>query len=132
MIADPETIRKKIKDIKADPNATAADGDAVTSLELVLEMNMRGFRFLPADLYKSHVTRFQMEDEKSLRVPFTSLGGLGESVAESIVREREKGPFLSVEDLRDRAHVPASIIEMLRTHGSLEGLSETSQVSMFF
>jgi DNA polymerase-3 subunit alpha (Gram-positive type) len=37
-----------------------------------------------------------------------------------------------VEDLKDRAHVPASIIEMLRTHGSLEGLSETSQVSMFF
>ena len=132
MIADPEIIRQKIKAIKEDPNASAADGDAQTSLELVLEMNMRGFRFLPADLYKSHVTRFLMEDEKSLRVPFTSLGGLGESVAENIVREREKGPFLSIEDLKDRAHVPASIIELLRTHGSLEGMSETSQVSMFF
>ena len=132
MIADPDTIRQKIKAIKADPNATAADGDALTSLELVLEMNMRGFRFLPCDLYKSHVTRFLMEDETSLRVPFTSLGGLGESVAEGIIREREKAPFLSVEDLKDRAKVPASIIELLRTHGSLEGLSETSQVSMFF
>jgi DNA polymerase-3 subunit alpha (Gram-positive type) len=78
------------------------------------------------------VTRFLMEDEKSLRVPFTSLGGLGESVAENIVREREKGPFLSVEDLKDRAHVPASIIEMFRAHGTLEGMSESNQVSMFF
>ena len=132
MIADPDTIRAKIKAIKEDPNATGADGDALTSLELVLEMIMRGFKFLPADLYKSHVTRFQMEGEKCLRVPFTSLGGLGESVAENIVREREKGPFLSVEDLKDRAKVPSSIIELLRTHGSLEGLSESNQVSMFF
>ena len=132
MIADPDTIRQKIKAIKEDPNASAADHDAVTSLELVLEMNMRGFRFLPADLYKSHVTRFLMEDETSLRVPFTSLGGLGEAVAENIIREREKAPFLSIEDLKDRAKVPSSIIEMLRAHGSLEGLSESNQVSMFF
>ena len=132
MIADPATIRQKIKDIKADPNASAADHDAVTSLELVLEMNMRGFKFLPADLYKSHVSRFQLEGEKCLRVPFTSLAGLGEAVAESIVREREKGPFLSIEDLKDRAKVPSSIIEMFRSHGTLEGMSESNQVSMFF
>lgn len=93
---------------------------------------MRGFRFLPCDLYKSDLKRFTMEDEKSLRVPFTSLGGLGESVAEGIIRERQKAPFLSVEDLKDRAKVPTSIIEMLRAHGSLEGMSESNQVSMFF
>ena len=130
MIADPATIRQKIKDIKADPNATAADGDAVTSLELVLEMNMRGLKFLPADLYKSHVSRFQIEDG-ALRCPFTSLAGLGESAAEAIVRERAKAEFLSVEDLKERTKISSAVIELLRTHGALEGLSETSQVSMF-
>ncbi len=102
------------------------------SSELVLEMNMRGFRFLPCDLYKSQLKEFIMEDEKSLRVPFTSLGGLGESAAVNIVREREKGEFLSIEDLKERTKVSSAVIELLRTHGTLEGIPETSQVSMFF
>ncbi len=130
MLIDPKTIKQKIKDIKADPKATAKDKEAVTSLELVLEMNMRGFRFLPCDLYKSHLSRFLMEDG-NLRCPFISLGGLGESAAQAIVREREKGPFLSVEDLRERTRVSSSVIELLRTHGSLQGMSETSQISFF-
>ena len=130
MLIDPQTIKQKIKDIKADQNASAADKTAQTSLELVLEMNMRGFKFLPADLYKSHVKRFLIEDG-ALRCPFTSLAGLGESAAEAIVRERERAPFLSVEDLKDRTRISSAVIELLRAHGSLEGLSETSQVSFF-
>ncbi len=132
MLIDPATIKEKIKAIKADPDSTAKDKEQIISLELVLEMNMRGFRFLPCDLYKSDLNKFIMEDEKSLRVPFTSLGGLGESAAVGIVREREKGPFLSIEDLKDRAKVSSAVIELLRTHGSLNGMSETNQVSMFF
>lgn len=91
---------------------------------------MRGFKFLPCDLYKSDVRRFLIEDG-GLRCPFISLGGLGLAAAENIAREREKAPFLSVEDLKDRAKVPSSVIELLRAHGTLESLSETSQVSMF-
>jgi len=59
------------------------------------------------------------------------LGGLGESAAINIVRERERGPFMSVEDLKERTRISSAVIELLRTHGSLEGLSETSQVCMF-
>ena len=47
------------------------------------------------------------------------------------MRERERGPFMSVEDLKERTRISSAVIELLRTHGSLEGLSETSQVCMF-
>ena len=130
MLIDPQTIKQKIREIKNDPKASAKDQTAVTSLELVLEMNMRGFKFLPCDLYKSHVSRFLIEDG-ALRCPFTSLGGLGESAAIAIVRERDKAPFLSIEDMKERTKVSSAVIELLRAHGSLEGLSETSQVSFF-
>ena len=131
MLIDPETIRQKIRDIKnADTKATGREQQQVTAMELVLEMNMRGFKFLPCDLYKSDVRRFLIEDG-SLRCPFISLGGLGESAAEAIVREREKAPFLSVEDMKERAKVSSAVVELLRSHGALENLSETSQVSMF-
>ena len=131
MLIDPETIRQKIKEIKdPDSKATGREQQQATALELVLEMNMRGFKFLPCDLYKSDVRRFLIEDG-GLRCPFISLGGLGQSAAEAIVRERDKAPFLSIEDLKERAKVSSAVVELLRAHGTLENLSETSQVSMF-
>ena len=48
-----------------------------------------------------------------------------------IVEARKDGPFLSVEDLRIRARAGASVVDILRLHGALEGLSETNQISMF-
>ena len=130
MLIDPDTCRARIREIKSNDKATAKDKEAQTALELVLEMNMRGIKFLPVDLYKSEVKRFVIEDG-NLRCPFTSLGGLGESAAVPIVEARRERPFISVEDLQDRAHVSNSVVELLRAQGALEGLSETSQVSMF-
>ena len=130
MLVDPETCRAKIREIKAMDDATAKDKEAQTALELVLEMNMRGIHFLPVDLYKSDVKKFLIEDG-ALRCPFTSLGGLGEAAAIPIVAAREQAPFLSIEDLKERGKVGNGVIDLLRTHGALEGLSETSQISMF-
>ena len=110
--------------------ATARDKDTATCLELVLEMNLRGIRFLPVDLYRSDVRRFRIEDG-NIRCPFISLPGLGESAAIPIAEARKNGPFISIEDLQIRGKVGSSVIEMLRTHGALQGLSETNQISMF-
>ncbi len=130
MILSPDTCRARLQEIRDMEKPTAKDKEAATCLELALEMNMRGIRFLPVDLYKSEVKRFVIEDG-NIRCPFTSLSGLGESVAVPIAEARKDGPFLSVEDLRIRAKVGASVIEMLRVQGALEGLNETSQMSMF-
>ena len=130
MLIDPDTCRARIREIKANENATPKDKDSITCLELVLEMNMRGIKFLPVDLYKSEISRFVIEDG-NLRCPFTSLAGLGESAAIPIVRAREQAPFLSIEDLKERGKVGSSVIELLRAQGTLDELSETSQVSMF-
>jgi DNA polymerase-3 subunit alpha (Gram-positive type) len=63
-------------------------------------------------------------------VPFISLGGLGEAAAEAIIRERST-PFLSIEDLKNRAHLSSAVIELLREHGCLSGMTETSQMTLF-
>jgi DNA polymerase-3 subunit alpha (Gram-positive type) len=109
---------------------TARDKDIATCLELVLEMNMRGIRFLPVDLYKSDVKKFLIEDG-NIRCPFISLPGLGESAAIPIAEARKDGEFLSIEDLQKRGKAGSSVIEILRSHGALQGLSESNQISMF-
>jgi DNA polymerase-3 subunit alpha (Gram-positive type) len=110
--------------------ATARDKDTATCLELVLEMNLRGIRFLPVDLYRSDVRRFLIEDG-NIRCPFISLPGLGESAAIPIAEARKDGEFLSIEDLQKRGKAGSSVIEILRSHGALQGLSESNQISMF-
>ncbi len=130
MILSPDACRARLQEIRDMEKPTDKDKKAATCLELILEMGMRGIRFLPVDLYRSDVSRFLIEDG-NIRCPFTSLSGLGESVAVPIVEARKRGEFLSVEDLRARGKVGSGAIEMLRQHGALEGLSETSQVSMF-
>ena len=130
MILSPDTCRERIREIRNMEKPTAKDKETATCLELVLEMNMRGIRFLPVDLYRSEVNRFTIEDG-SIRCPFTSLSGLGENAAQPILEARKQGPFLSVEDLRRRARVGSATLDLLRAHGALEGMSETSQISMF-
>ena len=130
MILSPEAARKKITELRAMDKPSARDKDTVTCLELVLEMNLRGIRFLPVDLYRSDVRRFLMEDG-NIRCPFISLPGLGENAAVQIAEARKGGKFLSIEDLKNRGKAGSAVIEILRLHGALEGLTETNQISMF-
>ncbi|MBR3098483.1 MAG: PolC-type DNA polymerase III [Clostridia bacterium] len=130
MILSPDACRARLREIRNMEKASARDKDIATCLELVLEMNMRGIRFLPVDLYKSDIKRFLIEDG-NIRCPFISLPGLGESAAVPIVEARKEAPFLSIEDLAVRGKAGSSVIDLLRAHGALAGLSETSQISMF-
>ena len=130
MLISPDTARARIREIRNMDKPGAREKEIATCLELVLEMNMRGIRFLPVDLYRSEVNSFRIENG-NIRCPFTSLPGLGESAAVPIVEARKNGDFLSVEDLKTRGRVGSSVIELLRAHGALEGMTETNQLSMF-
>ena len=98
-------------------------------MEVVLEMNARGYQFLPVDLYKSDVDKFVIEGS-ALRSPFTSLSGFGVAAAESIVETRDK-PFLSLEDLKNRTKANTSVIESLKACGALNGIADSNQMSFF-
>ncbi len=133
MILPIDQLRERLKEMYAldqQKKTSAKDKDAITAMEMVLEMMARGFHFLPADLYKSDVKRFIPEGEKGLRVPFTALGGLGEAAAQGIVDARET-PFISVEDLKNRGKVSSAVLDLLREHGCLKELAETNQVTLF-
>lgn len=135
---DSETILKgakaiwnKIEMIDAKgKNATKKEEDEVTVLEVAYEMYSRGYEFAPAEIGKSHATRFLSVDGKVL-LPFVALTGVGESAARAIVAEFEKKPFLSVDDIRNRAKVNKTAIEALTNHGVLSDIPESDQLSLF-
>ncbi len=115
---------------KKGTEATQKEKESADTFQLVLEMLSRGLQFLPVDLHKSEAFAFKPEDGK-IRMPFTSLGGLGERAAQKIVEVRNREELLSIEELQMKAGLSKSIIELLRKNGALKGMSETNQLSFF-
>ncbi len=111
--------------------ASPKEQASVTVLQLINEAMARGIRFLPVDLQKSHAYAF-LPENGSIRMPFSSLPGLGENAAQNIIKAREEEPFFSVEDLQIRAKISRAVIEMLRQNGVLDNVSETDQLTMRF
>ncbi|MBQ8403512.1 MAG: PolC-type DNA polymerase III, partial [Clostridia bacterium] len=126
-----DAILQTMEEIKAKgKEATQKDNETYSAMLMAYEFLARGFKFLPVDIYKSDAKYYLPEDGK-IRLPFSSLSGLGEAAAQSIVDSRPGGEYLSIEDLRERTGISKAVIEILQNNGALDGLSETSQMSLF-
>ena len=126
-----DAVKAHIEAIDNNEDATDKDEDLLTTLEVAYEFYLRGFEFLPIDLYKSDATRFLVEDGK-IRPPFVAVSGLGESAAQDLVRGREGKTFLSIEEVAAACpKVSKTHIQMLKDGGAFGDLPDTSQVSLF-
>ena len=126
-----ERVQSKIEELeKLGNNISQKEKNVLTILEVANEMYARGIRFLPVDLYRSEAEKFQITSE-GIRPPLNALQGLGSAAAGNIVEARKDGEFLSIEDLRLRSKISKAVIEILQQHGCLEGIPESSQMSLF-
>ncbi|MEN8906906.1 MAG: PolC-type DNA polymerase III [Clostridiales bacterium] len=131
MINGKDLVESKIKEFEQlGNNMSQKEKNTLTILEVVNEMYARSIKFLPIDLYKSEASKFLIVDN-AIRPPLNSLQGLGINAAKSICNEREKGDFISIEDLRIKSKVSKTVIEILEKNKCLYKLPETSQVSFF-
>ena len=119
-------VKRRLKEEK-----NAKDEDVLVSLQLVNEMLVRGYEFLPIELGKSRGSKYVVEDGK-VRLPFCALKGLGGAAAEALERATIHGEeYISVEELQQASGVGSSILDRLRQVGALGDLPESSQVSFF-
>ena len=133
MIRGYEAVKARIIEINEKGyDASNKESSILECLKVALEALARGYTFKPIDLYKSDHTNFVIdEDGKSLIPPFRAIDGLGTVVAKNIVEEREKGEYISIEDLQKRAKLSSTLIEKMRSMGILDGMEESSQLSLF-
>ena len=131
MCHGPETVKNKMKEIDLAGNLAAnKDKEMYPVLELVLEMNERGIEFLPVDLYKSHYSKFIVEDD-GLRPPLSAINGFGPVDAENLYNAAKEGKFMSISDMQIKSKIGKVAIETLRNAGCLKGMSESNQMSLF-
>jgi DNA polymerase-3 subunit alpha (Gram-positive type) len=131
IVAGRDRVAKTIREYESRRNnLTQKEKSLLTILEVAREMYCRGFGFMPVDLYKSDAREFLIVGEKLLP-PLSALQGLGGNAAGSIVEAKKERPFISVEDLQERARISRAIIDILREHGCLDSLPESNQISLF-
>ncbi len=126
-----DAVEMKIRNINQKGfEATAKEKTEIATLQIMNEMLARGIGVLPIDLYKSKAKTFVIEDGK-LRLPFTSIAGIGLSAAISLENCGSEGEYFSVEELQQKTKISKSVVESLRELGALKGLPESSQMSLF-
>jgi len=138
ILNDSETIRLRIRELvkimqqkeNAKPKQTTAKEKGLKdALDLVLEAKERGITFAPPRIYGSHATMYRM-DGNTLIAPLQSIPGIGETAAQSLYEEAQKGIFRGIEDLKSRAGVGDAIVDILRHMDCLE-LIEEKQYTLY-
>ena len=124
-------IRKKLDTAKN--SVTTKEKALESTLEIALEMYLRGYSFSNISLKNSEAKNFRVdpEDPKKIVPSFNCIDGLGENVAASIITAREDHPFYSREDLQKRTSLNQTQIQNLARMGVLDDLNEEDQLSLF-
>ncbi len=126
-----EHLEKVMADYKQRMDTLSKkEQDSYRDMKLVQEMYARGFAFVPIDIFSAQSRLFQIVDGK-LMPSLSSIDGLGDKAADSIVEAAKEGPFLSKDDFRERAKVSKTIVDLMASLNLLGNLPESNQISLF-
>ena len=140
MIKGEQAIRRRMQEIsdmlknnETKKDVSKKDKDTFNTLELALEMNLRGYYFTNIDIMRSASREFIVDPDNANYIipPFTSIDGLGENVADTVVEARKQGAFLSKEDLQRRTALSGTLVKKMESMGVLEGMQDENQMSLF-
>ena len=122
--------KQKLEELSKEPKLDPKKKNEQAICEIVIEMEARGLELLPVDIYLSAGRKFTIENEK-IRIPLIGINGLGGAVIDAIIKEREEGKFISIEDLKRRTKMSQPVVDKLKNIGAISSLSETNQISLF-
>ena len=131
MCQGKEKLNYYMKDYKRRADSLSnKEQDVLKDMKIVQEMYARGYEFLPLDIYKAKATKFQIIDGK-LMPPLSSIEGMGEKAAEAVEEAAKDGPYLSLDDFRQRTKVSKTVIEFMSDLGLFGNLPQSNQLSLF-
>lgn len=127
-----ESIQQALTEVKDNFDLSQRDKQVRTVLEVAEEMAARDIKLEKADIYKSHASKFLLSERKGyILPPLSAVDDVSEAMAYDIVREREKGEFISIEDLKARTSINKNALTSLKNFGIIDGIQEENQMSLF-
>ncbi len=126
-----DAVIAKMKEIEMKgKEASAKDNSKYTTLQIVNEMMCRNIEFAPIDFYKSKANEYVLEGNK-IRLPFSSVSGIGGNAAIALEEAAKKGGYISQEDIQNESGISKTVLETMRSLGVFDFLPKTNQISFF-
>ena len=132
MCMGPEALKRHMEEYEAKDadSIQPKEQEQYKAMKVVREMYARGYEFMKIDLNLCRATKMCIIDGKIMPC-LNKIDGLGDSVAAGITDAVKDGPFLSLDNFRERTGCPKTIVEKLVRFRILEGLPESNQLSIF-
>ncbi|MCR4764436.1 MAG: PolC-type DNA polymerase III [Lachnospiraceae bacterium] len=131
MCLGPKVLQKTMAEYRAlDDKMSAPQKNELYDMRIVEEMYARGYSFLPLDLFRAKSRHFSVVDGQIMPA-INSIGGMGDLAADAIAEAVKDGPFLSIDDFRDRTKCSQPVADTLRRLGILGDIPESNQISLF-
>ena len=124
-------ILNRINEVEKKGNeATQKEKETIVALQIAYECLARGIEFLPVDLLKSDSFKFLPEDGK-IRLPFSSIEGIGETAAIKIKEAGDSREITSVEAFQQKTRLSKAVMDILERNHVFDNISKTDQISIF-
>ena len=133
MVGGTAAIKAELERLKAlsQQERKAKEDDLITTLELSLEMCVRGMKFLNINLEHSLARDFKVSDDGlGLYIPFSAIESMGSAAADSIVQARKEKPFDTKADFINRTSCTKTHIKRMEELGVFEGIPNDNQLSL--
>lgn len=114
---------------KRSNDLSKKEQDTYKDMKVVQEMYARGFEFYKLDIFKAKAHHFQIIDGK-LMPALSTIDGLGDKAADSVVEAAAQGAFLSQDDFKQRAKVSQTVVDSMAAMGLLGDLPISNQMSL--
>ncbi len=130
-LSGADFVKMKIVDLRnKDKERNLREEELYYILQIIYEMLVREIKFLPVDLYKSKATEYSIQDG-CIRLPFSSIKGIGTVAAQNLEIASKQGKYISVEEVCQRTKVSKAVIEAMRQFNVLSDIQETNQLTFF-
>ncbi len=132
MCLGPEALKRHMDEYEAkDPNSIQPkEQEQYKAMKVVREMYARGYEFMQIDLKRCKATKMCIIDGKIMPC-LNKIDSLGDNAAAAITEAVKDGPFLSLDNFRERTGCAKTVVEKLVKLHILEGLPESNQMSIF-
>ncbi len=122
-------ILTRIEEIEAKgTEATQKEKETVVALQIAYECLARGIEFLPVSFLKSDSSKFLPENGK-IRLPFSSIAGIGDNASIKIAEARMSGDVYSVEDFQQKTRLTKAVMDLLERNHVFDEMSKSNQLS---
>ena len=83
------------------------------------------------NLSQEKYEKFCRENKHNSHFLHSYVWGKFQEKERNVIREREKGKFISIEDVQKRAKISQTLIDKMKEMGILKDLPDSNQLSLF-